>query len=48
MSREFWLGVRQAVCLFLDVLERELICRGWWNKPLSSELRRESKNRTRE
>jgi hypothetical protein len=40
MSINFWMGVRTAVMLFLDTLERELIARGVHLEPRTAELRK--------
>jgi hypothetical protein len=40
---EFWLAVRQAVLMFLDVLERRMIDQGWLSGPRTAELRKEAK-----
>ena len=40
MSLDFWMAVRQAVLMFLDALERELIARGVRLSPRTAELRK--------
>ena len=40
MSVEFWMAVRQAVLMFLDALERELITHGVRLEPRTAELRK--------
>ncbi len=39
MSVEFWMAVRQAVLMFLDALERELIKNGVKLDPRTAQLR---------
>ncbi len=39
MSVQFWMAVRQAVLMFLDALERELITNGVRLEPRTAELR---------
>ncbi len=40
MSIEFWMLARQAVLMFVDALERELIKNGVKLEPRTSELRK--------
>lgn len=40
MSVNFWMAVRQAVLMFLDALERELIENGVRLEPRTAELRK--------
>ena len=39
-DRELVLGIRQAICLALDFLEKWMIARGWWNKIPTAALRK--------
>ena len=43
-DRELALGIRQALCLALDFLEKWLIARGWWDKTPTAKLRKFDKS----
>ena len=45
-DRELALGIRQAILLALDFLERWLKARGWWDKTFTGELRKREKSKT--
>jgi len=44
-DRDLWLGIRQAVLMLVDVIERYLEAQGWYTGPRIAELRKQAKQK---